>query len=148
MKILDADGKDLYLVYPPTCCGGICVNCCAVRLICDQVWIVSYETCLNRIVLNMRFVFWYSCCNTGGKSLRKGMLQGLPPNLLSRRHQCGQRRSLPRSHYEAPQVCLDGNLYRCRGVGRGIPQGRDASPKGNFDRPCCLPQFHLLRGQR
>ena len=29
MKILDADGKDLYLVYPPTCCGGICINCCA-----------------------------------------------------------------------------------------------------------------------
>lgn len=29
MKVLDGDGNDLYLVYPPTCCGGCCVNCCA-----------------------------------------------------------------------------------------------------------------------
>lgn len=29
MKVLDGSGNDLYLVYPPTCCGGCCVNCCA-----------------------------------------------------------------------------------------------------------------------
>jgi len=29
MKVYDHEGKELYLVYPPTCCGGVCVNCCA-----------------------------------------------------------------------------------------------------------------------
>lgn len=28
-KAYDADGKELYKMHPPTCCGGICINCCA-----------------------------------------------------------------------------------------------------------------------
>jgi hypothetical protein len=28
-KIRDDQGKDVYTVHPPTCCGGCCVNCCA-----------------------------------------------------------------------------------------------------------------------
>lgn len=27
-KINDATGKQVYLIHPPTCCGGVCVNCC------------------------------------------------------------------------------------------------------------------------
>jgi Scramblase len=26
-KILDASGAEVYLLHPPTCCGGVCVNC-------------------------------------------------------------------------------------------------------------------------
>jgi len=29
MKVYDHTGKQLYLVHPPTCCGGVLVNCCA-----------------------------------------------------------------------------------------------------------------------
>jgi len=29
LKVVDSGGNDLYMVYPPTCCGGCCMNCCA-----------------------------------------------------------------------------------------------------------------------
>jgi len=29
MKVYDHTGSQLYLVKPPTCCGGMCINCCA-----------------------------------------------------------------------------------------------------------------------
>jgi hypothetical protein len=29
LKVFDHTGNQLYLVHPPTCCGGCCVNCCA-----------------------------------------------------------------------------------------------------------------------
>merc|ERR1711957_44904 len=29
MKVYDHTGTQLYLVHPPTCCAGICVNCAA-----------------------------------------------------------------------------------------------------------------------
>ncbi|KAG7337528.1 scramblase [Nitzschia inconspicua] len=29
LKVFDHTGSQLYLIHPPTCCGGICVNCCA-----------------------------------------------------------------------------------------------------------------------
>lgn len=29
MMISDYNGKDIYKVHQPTCCGGMCVNCCA-----------------------------------------------------------------------------------------------------------------------
>jgi hypothetical protein len=28
-KIYDHEEKQLYLLHQPTCCGGVCVNCCA-----------------------------------------------------------------------------------------------------------------------
>ena len=28
-EISDADGKAIYKMHQPTCCGGMCVNCCA-----------------------------------------------------------------------------------------------------------------------
>lgn len=27
-NIYDSSGQDIYIVHPPTCCGGVCVNCC------------------------------------------------------------------------------------------------------------------------
>lgn len=27
-KIQDASGKEMYILHPPTCCGGMCMNCC------------------------------------------------------------------------------------------------------------------------
>mmetsp|Transcript_50869 Transcript_50869/g.122628 ORF Transcript_50869/g.122628 Transcript_50869/m.122628 type:complete len:231 (-) Transcript_50869:378-1070(-) len=28
-RVFDHEGKQIYLVHAPTCCGGLCVNCCA-----------------------------------------------------------------------------------------------------------------------
>jgi hypothetical protein len=28
-KAFDGEGKELYKIHPPTCCLGMCVNCCA-----------------------------------------------------------------------------------------------------------------------
>jgi hypothetical protein len=29
LKVFDNQGKQIYLVHSPTCCGGMCINCCA-----------------------------------------------------------------------------------------------------------------------
>jgi hypothetical protein len=70
-KVFDPAGEELYLIHPPTCCGGMCMNCCTEGNPCGK------GCC--------KVPFWIfnaGQANTGGDAAHIGKILKKPKSLL------------------------------------------------------------------